>query len=57
MKAFARWLYMLTHRRELIAVKMYAKRNVRGLPPADGLVECGKAQGACATLEILDLLA
>lgn len=57
MKRFARWLYMKTHRQELLELAHKVRNtDYQNLPPAKGLQVCGELQGTLDTLEKLDLL-
>ena len=51
-KTFARWLYMKTHRSELIQ----AAKLVKGHMNSGAITKSAQALGALDTLEILDLL-
>lgn len=51
-RAFARWLFMRTHRAELIALA----RVVRGQGPADNSFTLGQRDGVIVALESLELL-
>ena len=56
-KSFARWLFMKTHRNELIEIAQTVRNTeFRNLPAGEGLRVCGKLDGTLETLEKLDLL-
>lgn len=57
MKKLSRWLFVLTHYSELVAVADFVRAGVdRSAPMSKQLAACGKIEGALFVMESLNLM-
>jgi hypothetical protein len=55
-KMIIRSLFMWAFQKELMGLAAYARRNLSGYRPTEGVKKTGEVQGILLTLETLDLL-